>query len=288
MGLSSCVPWWAKLGIKLGLARLPVPYALWKRIGLFRHGEMMVPDRAISAFESHFQSAVQHGQLPAKFRSLELGPGDSVLSGFVARAFGAEKAWLADAGPFAETDIAGCRTLLELLASRGRAIAPLKSATLPDAMQEYDVVYLTEGTSSLKTIPDQSIDFAWSQVVLEHIYRDEFPALMKELRRVVALNGIGVHSIDFRDHLGGGLNNLRFGDEVWETQAFRTSGFYTNRIRPREMIDMMKAAGFSVEVISEQRWPELPLARDRMAPQFRPFADEDFMVCEIRVIMRPV
>ncbi|TFV34844.1 methyltransferase domain-containing protein [Bradyrhizobium frederickii] len=288
MGLSSYVPWWAKLGIKLGLARLPVPYALWKRIGLFRHGEMMVPERAISAFASHFQSAVQNGQVPEKFRSLELGPGDSVLSGFVARAFGAEKAWLADAGPFAETDIASCRALLELLASRGHAVAPLKSATLPDAMKEYGVVYLTDGTSSLKAIPDQSIDFTWSQVVLEHIYRDEFPALMKELRRVVAPGGIGVHSIDFRDHLGGGLNNLRFGDDVWETQAFRTSGFYTNRIRPREMIDLMKAAGFRVEVISEQRWPKLPLARDRMASQFRAFADEDFLVCEIRVIMRPV
>lgn len=288
MGLSSFVPWWAKLGIKLGLARLPVPYALWKRIGLFRHGEMMVPERAISAFESHFHSAVQHGHLPVSFRSLEIGPGDSVLSGFVARAYGAEKAWLMDAGPFAETDIAGCRALLELLASRGRVLAPLKSTTLPDAMKEYNVVYLTEGTSSLKTIPDQSIDFVWSQVVLEHIYRDEFPALMKELRRVAAPGAIGVHSIDFRDHLGGGLNNLRFGDEVWETRAFRTSGFYTNRIRPREMIDLIEAVGFSVEVISEQRWPELPLPRDQMATQFRPYKDEDFMVSEIRVIMRPV
>jgi hypothetical protein len=110
---------------------------------------------------------------------------------------------------------------------------------------------------------------------------------MKELRRVAAPDAIGVHSVDFRDHLGGGLNNVRFGDDVWETRAFRTSGFYTNRIRPREMIGLMETAGFSVEVISEQRWPALPLSRDRMAPQFRKFTDEDFMVCEVRLIMRP-
>jgi hypothetical protein len=287
MGLSSYVPWWAKLGVKLGLARLPVPYALWKRIGLFRHGEMMIPERAISAFESHFDSATKHGQLPAKFCSLELGPGDSILSGFVAHAFGVEKAWLADAGSFAETSIGECRELLALLASRGRAVEPLKSATIRDAMAECGVVYLTEGTGSLKKIPDQSINFFWSQVVLEHVYRDEFPALMKELRRVAAPEAIGVHSVDFRDHLGGGLNNVRFGDDVWETRAFRTSGFYTNRIRPREMIGLMETAGFSVEVISEQRWPALPLSRGRMAPQFRQFTDEDFMVCEVRLIMRP-
>jgi hypothetical protein len=49
----------------------------------------------------------------------------------------------------------------------------------------------------------------------------------------------------------------------------------------------MEAAGFGVEIISEQRWPQLPLSRDKMAPQFQKFSDEDFMVCEMRVVMRP-
>jgi hypothetical protein len=49
----------------------------------------------------------------------------------------------------------------------------------------------------------------------------------------------------------------------------------------------MEAAGFSVEILSEDRWPELPLARNKMASQFKRFADEDFMVREMRVVMRP-
>ncbi len=32
------VPWWAKIGSKLVLARLPIPYALWRGIGIFRYG----------------------------------------------------------------------------------------------------------------------------------------------------------------------------------------------------------------------------------------------------------
>jgi len=288
MGLMSQLPWWVKMGAKLGLARLPVPYGFWKRIGIFRHGEMMVPERAISAFESHFDCAKQHGDLPSGFQSLELGPGDSVLSGFVARAFGAKKAWLVDAGPFAETGIEGCRELLDLLAARGRPLPGISATTLPAAMAQAGVVYLTDGARSMAAIPDASVDFAWSQVVLEHIHREDFPALMRELRRVVTPGSIGVHSIDFRDHLGGGLNNLRFADDLWETDGFRNSGFYTNRIRPREMIGLMEAAGFAVDVIDQQRWPALPLPREKMAPQFREFTDEDFMVCEMRIVMRPV
>jgi SAM-dependent methyltransferase len=287
MGLISQMPWWAKLGAKLVLARLPVPYRFWKRFGIFRHGEMMVPELAIAAFQNHFEDASKRGALPDGFQSLELGPGDSVLSGFVARAYGAERAWLVDAGPFAETDTQSCRKTCEILAAQGKSLPPIAAATLQDAMADANVVYLTEGTKSFVAIPNGSIAFFWSQVVLEHVHRAEFPALMRELRRVVATNAIGVHSIDFRDHLGGGLNNLRFPDEIWEAERFRDSGFYTNRIRPREMVGLMEAAGFSVEILSEDRWPELPLPRNKMASQFKQYADEDFMIREMRVVMRP-
>lgn len=286
MGLISALPWWAKMGAKLGLARLPISYDFWKRLGIFRHGEMMVPERAISAFRSHYEDAVRRG-LPADFNSLELGPGDSVLSGFVARAYGAKRAWLIDAGPFAETDAEGCRKVVELLAQQGKPLEPVTASTVEDVMANASVGYLTEGTKSFAVIPDGSIAFFWSQVVLEHVYREEFPRMMRELRRVVSADAVGIHSIDFRDHLGGGLNNVRFSDRIWEAPKFRDSGFYTNRIRPREMIAMMEEAGFSVEIISEQRWPQLPLSRDKMAPQFSKFADEDFMVCDMRVAMRP-
>jgi hypothetical protein len=248
---------------------------------------MMVPERAIAAFRSHFADAEKHGRVSNGFQSLELGPGDSVLSGFVARAYGAERAWLVDSGTFAESDVASCRKTLELLASQGRLSPPTAGSTLQEVMAQADVVYLTDGTRSIGMIPDRSIHFFWSQVVLEHVYRADFPLLMRELRRVAAPDAIGVHSIDFRDHLGGGLNNLRFPDKIWEAAAFRDSGFYTNRIRPREMIGLMESAGFSVEVISEQRWPKLPLARDKMASQFKRFADEDFMICDMRVVMKP-
>lgn len=287
MGVTSRLPWWAKMSAKLALARLPVPYGFWRRAGLFRHGEMNLPARAVKTFDNYYNLASRHAPLTPGFSSLELGPGDSILSGLIARAYGASRAWLVDAGAFADTNIAACRQTAEMLRAQGKLVPDIGLATnLPEVLRQADVEYLTQGTTSLASIPDASVDFFWSQVVLEHVPRAEFPLLLKELRRIVSPNSIGVHSIDFRDHLGGGLNNLRFSREIWEGEVFRGGGFYTNRIRPREMLRMFSDAGFDVEVVSQTRWPHMPIARNQLAHEFRGLPDEDFMVAEIEVIVR--
>lgn len=282
------LPWWTRIAAKVALSRLPVPYSFWRRIGLFRHGEMNSPERAVNTFETFFARALKHRDLHAGFQSLEMGPGDSVLSGLAARAHGASHAWLVDAGSFADTDLANCREVIELYRAQGKPMPDIGGAsTVADVLKRAGVSYLTHGTASLAEIPDGSIDFFWSQVVLEHVSRPEFPQFMRELRRVATPDAIGVHSIDFRDHLGGALNNLRFSEATWEGNLFKNSGFYTNRLRPREMIEMFKNAGFSVEVMHEARWPQMPIARTNMASEFKYLPDEDFMVAEIEVILRP-
>ncbi len=288
MALAQYLPWWAKITTKLALARLPISYDFWRKIGLFRHGEMNVPDKAIKTYDAYYQRARKYIDLPDNFHSLELGPGDSVLTGLVSRSYGAECAWLVDAGAFAETNIEACTYLLEKLKSVGRQVPDIsKPQNLESLLENANVKYLTNGTSSLCEIPDHSVDFCWSQVVLEHVPYLEFPEFVAQLHRVLSKDGIGVHSIDFRDHLGGGLNNLRFSERLWESSLFHNSGFYTNRIRPRVMIDMFKAAGFDVEIIHEMRWPQMPISRSSLAEPFKGYVDEDFMVREIEIITRP-
>jgi SAM-dependent methyltransferase len=287
MGVIARLPWWVKLCAKLVLARLPISYSIWRRVGLFRHGEMNVPARAVNTFDAYYRRANDRSPLAPGFRSLELGPGDSVLSGVVARAYGASKAWLVDAGAFADTDVSACRETVQLLRTKGKVAPDISDAlTVAEVLRRSGVEYLTEGTASLASIPDASVDFFWSQVVLEHVPRLEFPRFLQELRRIVAPGGIGAHSIDFRDHLSGGLNNLRFSEATWESRAFQ-SGFYTNRLRPREMLAMFTQAGFDVEIVGQTRWAKMPIRRDQLAPQFHALPDEDFMVAEIEIIVRP-
>ena len=56
------------------------------------------------------------------------------------------------------------------------------------------------------------------------------------------------HQIDLRDHLGGGLNNLRFSDSLWESNFFVKSGFYTNRISFDKMISIFENISFKYEI----------------------------------------
>ncbi len=288
MGLAAKLPWQAKLLAKLVLARLPVPYSFWRFIGLFKHGEMNQPDRAIRTFRKYLESARQYIPLSPGFESLELGPGDSILSGLVARADGASKAWLVDAGNFAITDLDACKATIKMLQASGATLPDIANATrLSEVLALNNIHYLTQGTASLAQIPDASIDFIWSQVVLEHVPKAEFAQMARELRRIMKPGGIGVHSIDFRDHLSGGLNNLRFPSRIWESYYFHNSGFYTNRLRPREILEFFVQAGFKVEVINQTFWPNMPIVRDALAPEFQHLSDEDFMVAEIEIIIRP-
>ncbi|NKD56047.1 MULTISPECIES: methyltransferase domain-containing protein [unclassified Haematospirillum] len=288
MAMISRLPWWAKLCAKLLLARLPVPYSLWRKLKLFRHGEMNDPARAIRTFENYYRHACEHADIQAGFTVLELGPGDSILSGLVARSMGASRAWLVDAGAFADTDVAACHRTLDLLKQIGYADLSLgDAASVDEVLRRANVTYLTRGTASLADIPDASIDFFWSQVVLEHVPYGEFLEFLRQLRRIVKSHGIGVHSVDFRDHLSNALNNLRFSHVTWESQAFRNSGFYTNRIRPGAMLSLFKDAGFDVEVITETHWPEIPTPRAAMVAPFRELPAAELSLAEYEVLLWP-
>src|SRR6185312_11554022 len=98
------IPWWAKLSAKLVLSRLPVPYRVWQRLGLFRHGCMDTLRYAIDVFDYHVGRAGLTASLSGK-TILELGPGDSVATAVIAAAHGA-CAILVDSGSFVRADVA--------------------------------------------------------------------------------------------------------------------------------------------------------------------------------------
>lgn len=282
------IPWWVRIAVKIVLSRLPISYAFWRRIGLFRHGEMNHPEKAIKTFERYFEKAQSYGMTHTNFLSLEIGPGDSILSAIVAKAYGAKNVWLLDAGSFADFDIDSCKEVAKILKQKGLHVKDFSHINnLNDLLNYFSIRYLISGTESLKDIPENSINFFWSQVVFEHIPRGEFMKFLKLLRKIVSDDAVGVHSIDFRDHLGGSLNNLRISERVWESKFFSSSGFYTNRIRPNEMLSYFKKAGFDVEILNKTYWPDIPTNRRYFAKQFQIMPDEDFLVSEIEVVLKP-
>jgi SAM-dependent methyltransferase len=206
----------------------------------------------------------------------------------VARLHGAERTYLVDAGPFAETDLRLYRQAAQQLSPGPGSPFSLERWTSLEAMLvDCRAHYLTQGLASLQSLPDASVDLVWSQAVLEHVRRSEFEPSIRQLRRVLRPGGVMSHQIDLRDHLGGRLNNLRFSPAAWEGRLLAESGFYTNRLRFSEILAIFKAAGLETEVADRDFWPALPTPRAKLDPTFRRFSDDDLRTSGFRVIARP-
>jgi len=284
----SWIPWYAKIAAKLVLSRLSVGYRIWSKLNLFVHGAMNRPDYAYGVFRQHFERS-HFSRKAVGFVALEVGPGDSLLSAIVAAAHGASGCYLVDAGAFATEDLTVYRDMAGYLRLRNLPVPVMdKVSDLAGVLESCNAVYGTQGLRSLRDIPSESVDFIWSQAVLEHIRRHEFLDTMKELRRILRPDGVCSHRVDLQDHLGGALNNMRFPARLWESDWVVRSGFYTNRLRYSEMIELFRQAGFSVEVLATGRWHAVPTPHNLMAKEFRGLSEEDLLVKDFDVLLRPV
>jgi cyclopropane fatty-acyl-phospholipid synthase-like methyltransferase len=172
--------------------------------------------------------------------------------------------------------------------NRGFSAADLRAVSSVDQMLDLlNAEYLTEGLDSLRSIAGSSVDFIWSHAVLEHIRRNQVEPFFRELRRIINPAGRMSHRIDFMDHLGGALNNLRFSDRVWESEFMAQSGFYTNRIRSAEMQQALRNAGFALTAVSVGKWERLPTPLNKLAPPYRNCAEDDLLTSYIDVLAEP-
>lgn len=278
------IPWWVKIGIKLVLSRLPFSYADWQRLGIFRHGEMDNSTYAIDVFDMHILKTDLACELNGKI-ILELGPGDSISTAILAATYGA-KAILVDTGSFVRSDVAPYKQLSETLSKKGLPSPDLSTVkTVTDILAICEAKYLTDGLQSLKQIETTSIDIIFSQAVLEHVHKSEFLYTMQECYRILKPKGSCSHQVDLRDHLGGALNNLRFSDRVWESIFFVNSGFYTNRIRYNQMLELFKMAGFQIESTKITRWVSLPTPRNKIAIEFSTFPEDELLVSVFDILL---
>ncbi len=280
------IPWWGRIAAKVALSRLPAGYGIWRKLNMFTHGAMHRADYALGVFQQHFaRSGIPVGR---QFVALELGPGDSLSSAVIAAAHAAQHTFLVDAGAFATRDVAVYRDTAAHLRACG--LQP------PDLAQAQDVesvlricraTYGTRGLQSLREIPSASVDFAWSHAVLEHVRRSEFPDFVRELRRILRVDGTCSHQVDLQDHLGGQLNNLRIPSRWWEAEWMARSGFYTNRLRMSEIVALFESEGFTVKTLEATRWDTLPTRPESFASEFRKWDPSELLVKSFAIVLGP-
>lgn len=279
------VPWWGKVVAKILLSRLPAGYPVWQKLGLFRHGAMDQAEYALNVFNSHVERAGLQGNLAGK-TILELGPGDSVASAIIACGNGA-RAILVDVDHFATGTPESYLALIAKLREKGYITPDFSQCKkLEDLLSACDATYLTDGLKSLKKIDNASIDLIYSQAVLEHLRRHEFLQIQQECARILGGTGVCSHRVDLRDHLGGGLNNLRFSENLWESEFFVQSGFYTNRIQLQGMVSFFEQAGFKADLLEVRQWKELPIKRSRLADKFKNIPDQTLNIAGFDVLLK--
>jgi SAM-dependent methyltransferase len=284
--LRAIIPWWMRIGAKVVLSRLPISYSTWRRVNLFAHGDMVRPAYALDVFRRHFSNSGLIAGSP--FVALELGPGDSLASAVIARAHGATHTHMVDEGNFATDDIDSYRILSRYLRSEGFDVPEFDDIRdVTDVLRDCAATYHCGGLRSLRALPTASVDFIWSNAVLEHVRRDAVPEVARELRRVLRAGGVCCHQVDLRDHLGGALNNLRIPSAWWEKEWMARSGFYTNRLRKSELLQIFEEAGFSAKVIAVETWDESPISRDALAREFRNLSDEDLRIQHFLAALYP-
>jgi SAM-dependent methyltransferase len=255
-----------KVGLKLIISRLPIARPVLNRMGIFRHGGMAGRKYAEKVFQQHF------AKIPSVrgLRILELGPGDSLACGVLAVLGGAKESIHIDSGPYASIDAS------EYVKEYPELLSRVTSGITLQKLSEINIRYFTDGIESFKKIPSESIDFCFSNAVLEHIPLDHADQLVRELRRILKPGATMSHQIDFKDHIDSSLNNLCVSRSLWEKKWFaQKSGFYTNRYRLSDWIRMFESNGFFVDHVTKQNWNVVPRPRTKLSSEFQKYTDED-------------
>jgi SAM-dependent methyltransferase len=280
--INSHLPWWLKLTIKLFISILPVKLSFWNKFGFFIHGDMLSISYSKKIFMKHFNRFKSHNKNKI-FTMLEIGPGDSVTSALYARNFGASSVFLIDQDFYASTDLDFYQKVISHYNLKN---IYFKSNDFKAFLNENNTYYLTNGLNSFRHIKTSSIDFIFSNAVLEHIRKQDLEEYFIEMKRVLKPGGFISHTVDLKDHLGGGLNNLRFSDSFWDSNLVLNSGFYTNRVRMPFFISVLKGLGFQLIFLNKKKWNKSPINRKSLSLGFREGPNNDLLIKEFDIFMK--
>jgi hypothetical protein len=277
------VPWWARMGIKLAIGMTPFSYEKVRSSVTGDRGSMGSHDYARSVFQKFLQNYLDSGGVSRGGTLLELGPGGSLLTGFLAKAHGFSKCVLIDVGDFAITDQEFYKRWVHMLPDNERDEFESRLSCGEGVVASLDAIgihYHTSGLDSLRSISPESIHFSFSNAVLEHVRKNDFESFCEALFSAHIRGSISTHQVDYKDHLGGSLNNLRFPGSIWESRFFSNDGFYTNRLRHSEVMRYFRNSGFVILKESVHSWDALPLHQKSMAAEFQFMEESDLRVCD--------
>lgn len=263
--------WLLKIFFKIILSRLPIKHSIWRKIGIFNNGGMNKTEYAKFVFFNHLDELKKINNIHNPV-IMEIGPGEGIGTAILSRIHNAKKVYLIDASDFLDKDINKYINIMHSLEKDLFNEDKYQNfSTFDELLKAFNTTYLSDGLESLKTIKENSVDYIFSHSTMEHIRLKEVDQMIKEMYRVIKPKGLISHSINYRDHLSGSLNNLRFSEKLWESDFFSNSGFYTNRIPAFEMHKKFSKKGFQIIQEKFRSWENLPIKRKYLHKHFQKY-----------------
>jgi len=240
----------------------------------------------------------------------ELGPGDSIGIGLAALLTGAEKYFALDLVQYSNLDknLEIFDELVSMFASQSpipgesefpflypkldcydfprhlmdenrlrETLAPARVAAIRSSMElsgaAGSMVSYKAPWTAPDVIDDGSVDFIFSQAVLEHI--DDLRGVYAAMRRWLKPDGIMSHQIDFKCHGKANAWNghWTYTDFVWKVIVGRRS-YLLNRQPHSVHVKLMELSGFKILDDTVFRSAS-QLRREQLAARFRALSDDD-------------
>jgi SAM-dependent methyltransferase len=299
--------WLAKAALQRGLGFLPqaepMNYLFQRHVTRSLPAEESVFRRKFARALQHLRAYEEHGPGAPREEAVfyEFGAGWDLAIQLSFAALGVGRQLLVDIRPSARAELvndslaAFGRLWDELEQEAGRELRPLGGpvASVSELEERLGIAYLAPRDARATGLAAESVDFASSTDVCEHIPAGDLAAIFGECRRLLRPGGAFSCRIDLQDHYSyfdrslSPYNFLRFSDRTW--RLVNSPLQYQNRLRAPDYLHLVREAGFELVVERPSGPTDDGLTELRslpLAPRFSGYTLEEAGVTVLSLVAR--
>jgi len=167
------------------------------------------------------------------------------------------------------------------LATLEKVLQTDASASVIDLMRKLNIEYLVLD-ARYTNLPSGSVDFLFSNGVLQAIPESVLAEIFSEFRRICSARALMSHHIIVGDQYAGRdraitpLNFLKFSEPVWK--LFNNSLHYQNRLRLADYRRLLESAGLVIVKERSDRRACTDLDRIRIAKKFQGYSRDELLI----------
>ncbi len=234
-------------------------------------------DRSFEIMRSVFE---RHGISIKGKTILEIGPGNSKITGYNLINHGAKEVVLLDKFPRFQNSKRQRKFQDDELEFISRKYNLSKQNFSNGLLRSGNIRFLPCDLCDSDLV---NVDIIISKSVLEHV--KDIEATIECMSKILGRGGYMYHNIDLRDHYNFESPFLfyKYEEDIWNKYLTKEGVSYTNRLRYDEYMDLFKKHSF--EVVSEDIVSQ-DLGSVRLSPHFAHKRKGDLEVCTLRVLLR--